>query len=219
MNQNLTEMVFILDMSGSMWSLTSDTIGGYNTLINNQKKEKGDANVTTVLFNDKYMTLHDRANIKDVKEMTDREYSPCGSTAMLDAIGNTITSIGKKLAEMPEADRPGSVIVTIITDGYENRSREYTWNQVKEMITHQREKYNWVFTFIGANIDTMVVGNNLGIDARLSKSYTANSRGVDSVYKSVSKATTMAREATACGQSVHSACFMDSLSDVLDEVE
>ena len=169
MNKNLTELVYILDMSGSMRPLTSDTIGGYNTLLNQQKKLGEEnpamrANVTTVLFDDRYILLHDRTDIRDVPDITDREYVPLGMTAMLDAIGRTLVSVGQKLAAMPEEERPGLVSVTIITDGQENASTEYTWKQVQAMIKEQREKYSWVFSFIGANIDVAHVSDDLGID-------------------------------------------------------
>lgn len=217
MNQNLTEMVFILDMSGSMCHLTSDTIGGYNSLIKQQKEEPGEANVTTVLFDNRYIMLHDRVNIKDVPEMTTSDYMPCGSTALLDAVGQTINYIGQKLAATPENERPAKVIVTIITDGYENSSCEYSWAKVKEMITHQREKYNWTFTFLGANIDTVEVSNNLGIDARLSKTYTASKVGTDSVYCAVSKGLSFARGVSA--QDTCALDFAENMSTILDEVE
>lgn len=217
MNQNLTEMVLILDMSGSMSPLTSDTIGGYNTLINQQKNEPGDAKVTTVLFDNRYIMLHDHVDIKDVPEMTTKEYMPCGMTAMLDAIGLTINSVGQRLANTPEEERPEKVIFTIITDGYENASREFTYPKIKEMIEHQRNKYSWIFTFIGANIDTAEVGGNLGIDAKLSKTYTASKEGTESVFMATSKAMSYTRGVG--GQSVNCCAFADSLSDILDEVE
>lgn len=188
MRNDLTELVMILDMSGSMHSLRDDTIGGYNTLIDEQKKEEGDACVTTVLFNNNYFMIHDRTDIKDVKPLTEKEYIPSGMTAMLDAVGMAITSVGKALATLPEEERPGKVMVTIITDGYENASKEYTWDIVKAMIKEQREKYSWIFTFIGADIDTMGVSSNLGIDSRLAKTYTKSGYGAQSVYMSVSKA-------------------------------
>ena len=186
MNNNLTEMVFILDMSGSMYSLTDDTIGGYNTLLNEQKAKEGDANVTTVLFNSKSEVIHDRKNIKNVENLTSKEYVPMGNTAMLDAVGNTIQRIGQKLANMPEEERPGNVVVTIITDGMENDSREFNWEQIQSMIKEQREKYSWIFTFIGANIDVMDISQRMGIDSRLAKSYTASKAGTGSVYKAMS---------------------------------
>lgn len=222
MNNNLTEMVFILDMSGSMSDLASDTIGGYNSLIEEQKKQDGDANITTVLFDDRYIILHDRVDIKKVNSLTSNEYCPRGMTAMLDAVGRTINSIGEKLAATPEAERPGNVVVTIITDGYENASKEYTWKAVQDMIKEQREKYSWVFTFIGANIDTKTVSESLGIDARLAKSYTANKAGTDSVYKTMSKAVTYTRSVSACKMSDNTALNEEELTEmsaVMDEIK
>lgn len=222
MNNNLTEMVFILDMSGSMSDLASDTIGGYNSLIEEQKKQAGDANITTVLFDDRYIVLHDRVDIKKVNSLTSNEYCPRGMTAMLDAVGRTINSIGEKLAATPEAERPGNVVVTIITDGYENASKEYTWKAVQDMIKEQREKYSWVFTFIGANIDTKTVSESLGIDARLAKSYTANKVGTNSVYKTMSKAVTYTRSVSACKMSNNTALNekeLTEMSAVMDEIK
>lgn len=222
MNNNLTEMVFILDMSGSMSDLASDTIGGYNSLIEEQKKQAGDANITTVLFDDRYIILHDRVDIKKVNPLTSSEYCPRGLTAMLDAVGRTINSIGEKLAATPEAERPGNVVVTIITDGYENSSKEYTWKAVQDMIKEQREKYSWVFTFIGANIDTKTVSESLGIDARLAKSYTANKVGTDSVYKTMSKAVSYTRSASARKMNNNTALNDEELTEmsaVMDEIK
>ena len=220
MNNNLTEMVFILDMSGSMVNLTSDTIGGYNSLINEQRKQPGEANITTVLFDHRYNLLHDRISIKDVPELTIREYMPSGMTAMLDAVGMTITSIGQKLNNTPEEERPGSVVVTIITDGMENASKEYTWKQVQSMIKEQREKYNWVFTFIGANIDVAKVSNDLGIDSRLSKSYTASKTGTSTVYSAMSKAVSYTRGvmSTKTDSSVSEEDY-SALSEIMDEIK
>ena len=212
MRTDLTELLMILDMSGSMYSLRDDTIGGYNSLIEEQKKEEGSAIVTTVLFNDGYSVVHDRVDINDVKPMTSADYVPQGTTAMLDAVGKAITSIGQKLAEMPEEQRPSKVMVTIITDGYENASREYSWDVIKAMIKEQREKYSWIFTFIGADIDTMSVSNNLGIDSRLSKSYTKSVDGSNSVYKSVSKAMKRVRASV-------DSVSMDEVSADLDEIK
>ena len=212
MRTDLTELLMILDMSGSMYSLRDDTIGGYNSLIEEQKKEEGSAIVTTVLFNDGYSVVHDRIDINDVKPMTSADYVPQGTTAMLDAVGKAITSIGQKLAETPEEQRPSKVMVTIITDGYENASREYSWDVIKAMIKEQREKYSWIFTFIGADIDTMSVSNNLGIDSRLSKSYTKSVDGSNSVYKSVSKAMKRVRASV-------DAVSMEEVSADLDEIK
>ena len=214
MNKNLTELVMILDMSGSMQPLQYDTIGGYNTLIEEQKKEEGEAFVTTVLFDDRYIVLHDRTNIKDVELLTDRQYVPRGMTAMLDAVGRTIVSVGQTLAEMPEDERPGKVMVTIITDGYENASREYSWASVQKMIKEQREKYNWIFTFIGADIDNIKVSDNLGIDRSMSKKYTKNAAGSKSVYASVSNSMKKVRNAQVVTTDLY--C---EVAKELDEIE
>ena len=192
MNYNLTELVYILDMSGSMAPLAKDTIGGYNSMIEQQKKLNLEtpgmkANVTTVLFDDRYIMLHDRADLDTVTEMTSKEYVPTGMTAMLDAIGKTVVSVGQKLAAMPEDERPGLVSVTIITDGYENASKEYTWDAIRKMIKEQREKYSWLFSFVGANIDVNKTVYDLGIDRSFAASYTASEAGVESVYTSLTK--------------------------------
>lgn len=213
MNNNLTELIMILDMSGSMFALREDTIGGYNSLIEQQKKEKGEAVVTTVLFDHEYILLHDRKNIKEVSALTNDDYSPRGSTAMLDAIGRTLVSVGHKLAELPEEERPGKVMVTIITDGYENASREYSWETIKKMIEEQRSKYSWVFTFIGADIDNMQVSNSLGIDPRFSKKYTKSMAGTASVYNSVSKSMAKMRN------SVDASCALSEIAEELNNIE
>ena len=219
MNKNLTEMVFILDMSGSMSHLTDDTIGGYNSLLNEQKKQEGDANVTTVLFDDRYILLHDRKNIKKVKELTTKDYMPCGRTAMLDAVGKTIVSVGQKLAAMKEEDRPCNVVVTIITDGMENSSVEYTWDK-KTMIKEQREKYSWIFTFIGANIDVKKVSEDLGIDSRLSKKYTASKVGTDSVFRAMCDTVSFSRKAASTrSSSADIESEMSAMNDIMDDIK
>lgn len=214
MKDNLTEVIFILDMSGSMSPYTQDTIGGYNKLLEDQKKAAGDANVTTVCFDNRYILIHDRKNIKEVEPITEKEYYPSGTTALLDAIGKTIRDVGKKLADMNEADRPSQVIVTIITDGYENASREYTWSQVQSMIKEQREKYSWIFTFIGANIDVEKMSDDLGIDKRLAKKYTASSKGTGAVYGTMSDVVSNVRHATMSKQIID----FDDMSVQMDAV-
>lgn len=217
MKKGLTQMVFVLDMSGSMSPLREDTIGGYNSMIADQKKEAGDAIVTTVLFDNRYIMLHDGVNIQDVKEMTEKEYLPLGSTAMLDAVGRTINHVGQKLASMPEEERPEKVIFTIVTDGAENSSKEFNWETVRNMIKHQREKYSWVFTFLGANIDVDRVSDNLGIDKMLSKRYTASKIGTQKVFNATSKTMSFARGVSVDSlNNAHTKCCMSS---VLDEVE
>lgn len=217
MKKNLTQMVFILDMSGSMSHLTADTIGGYNSLIEQQKREPGEAIVTTVLFDHRYIVLHDGVDIQSVPEMTTNDYMPYGTTAMLDAVGKTINSVGQRLASLPEEERPEKVIVTIVTDGAENTSTEFTWKTVKEMIKHQKNKYNWIFTFLGANIDTMKVSGDLGISPQLSKTYIPSEIGTEAVYSATSKAMSFARGVDV--SVMNCAATVDSLSDILDEVE
>ena len=217
MKKGLTQIVFVLDMSGSMSPLTMETIGGYNAMIADQKKEEGDALVTTVLFDHRYIMIHDGVNIKEVKDMTTAEYMPSGMTAMLDAVGMTINHVGQKLAAMPEWERPGKVLFTIITDGYENSSKEFDWPTIKNMIKHQREKYSWVFTFLGANIDTDKVSNDLGIDQMLSKKYTANNIGTQSVFNATSKAVSFARSVDV--SSINTTSTLSYMSQALDEVK
>jgi len=183
MNQNLTEIVFILDRSGSMGGLENDTIGGFNGFVKKQA-EAGQTSLTTVLFDDKYEILHNGIDARDIT-LTEREYFTRGSTALLDAVGKTINDVGKRLDETPEASRPGKVIFVITTDGLENASREFSYDQVKKMITHQSEKYSWEFVFMGANIDFAKEGNKLGISADRSFGWTANSAGVNVMYRSV----------------------------------
>lgn len=223
MNNNLTELVYILDMSGSMGILAEDTIGGYNSLLNQQKKlgeenQEMRANVTTVLFDDRYILLHDRADIRDVPDITDREYVPKGMTAMLDAIGRTLAGVGQSLAETPEEERPGLVSVTIITDGLENASKEYGWDVVRKMIKEQREKYSWVFSFIGANIDVEKTGDDLGIDRKMLREFTASKDGMASVFASVTRGTSamrsMAMAPQADGQSME-----DAMAGALEDIK
>ncbi len=186
MKKDLTEMVFILDRSGSMSHLAGDTIGGFNSMIRDQKKEKGEANVTTVLFDNQYEILHDHLPIKKIAPLTDKEYFARGMTALLDAVGLTIQSVGARLAATPEAERPGKVIFVITTDGLENASHEYTADQVREMITHQQEKYDWNFIFLGANMDAVHEAAKYGIGADFARTYTASGKGTADLYVGVS---------------------------------
>jgi uncharacterized protein YegL len=217
MKKGLTQMVFVLDMSGSMSPLTMETIGGYNAMIADQKKEEGDALVTTVLFDHRYNMIHDGVNIKEVKDMTTAEYMPTGMTAMLDAVGMTINHVGQKLAALPEEERPEKVLFTVVTDGKDNSSKEFNWKTVRNMIKHQHDKYSWVFTFLGANIDVDRVSDNLGIDKMLSKRYTASKIGTQKVFNAISKTMSFARGVSVDSlNNAHTKCCMSS---VLDEVE
>jgi uncharacterized protein YegL len=188
MKQNLTEIVFILDRSGSMSDLTNDTIGGFNSFISEQKKVAGEAVLTTVLFNDKYEILHNGIDIKKVAPLTDKEYSARGSTALLDAIGKTINSVGERLASTKEDDRPEKVVFVITTDGEENASVVFSQSQVKAMIEHQTEKYSWQFLFLGANIDAVSTAQSYGINADFASNHTASAVGIASVFGALSVA-------------------------------
>jgi uncharacterized protein YegL len=193
MRQDLTEVVAILDRSGSMAHLASDTIGGFNKFIEDQKKVSGEAFLTTVLFDDRYEFLHDGVNIKDVKPITEKEYFARGMTALLDAVGRTVNRVGEKLFKMDEADRPSKVIVLIITDGAENSSNEFTSQQVKEMIEIQRSVYNWEFLFFGANIDSFSAAASIGISQMRSVNFSANKGGVSSTLDAMCLATSIYR--------------------------
>lgn len=182
MRENLTEMVFVLDRSGSMSGLAVDTIGGFNELIEKQKKIEGDAYVTTVLFDHEYEVLHDHVALEEVAPLTDKEYFARGSTALLDAVGRTIDAVGARLAAAPEEERPAHVVFVITTDGMENSSREYTAQRVRGMIEHQQQKYSWQFVFLGANMDAVSEARNLGISAKYAADFTPSHSGVRKMY-------------------------------------
>jgi len=188
MKNKLTELVFILDKSGSMSGLEDDTIGGFNAMIAKQQKEAGQAIVTTVLFDDKYELLHDRINITGIKPITDKEYYIGGSTALLDAVGKTIRKIGNAQKYISEDQRAGKVVFVITTDGMENASREYSYEKIKNMIEHQKSIYDWEFIFLGANIDAISTAEKFGIHADRAANYHADSQGMSLNYSVVSSA-------------------------------
>ncbi len=186
MYTDLTEIVFLLDRSGSMNGLENDTIGGFNGFVKKQTKA-GRTILTTILFDDKYEILHNGADAKNIA-LTDKEYFTRGRTALLDAIGKTINELGKRLNETQEDKRPGKIIFVITTDGYENASTEFSYDAVKNMIAHQTEKYGWEFIFMGANIDVAKESGKLGIRADQAFCFTANAAGVAGSFKIVSSA-------------------------------
>lgn len=186
MKENFTSVNVIIDKSGSMAGLTNDTIGGFNTFVADQKNVPGDVAFTLCLFSTSYQLVHDAVELASVPDLNNKIYRPSGSTALLDALGTTIDNVGSKLAAMPEEDRPSKVIFLIITDGEENSSRKYNLDQIRSMVTHQRETYSWEFVFMGANIDAISAGTNLGIAATNSVNYTASSIGTKSLYNNVS---------------------------------
>lgn len=183
---NTTELVFILDRSGSMAGLESDTVGGFNAMIEKQKQEDGTAYVSTVLFDNVSEVLHDRIPLKDVPKMTKKEYTVRGSTALIDAIGSAIHHIGNIHKYARSEDVPAHTVFVITTDGMENASRKYSADEVKNMIKRQKEKYGWEFLFIGANIDAVETAARYGIDSNRAVNYTADSRGTQVLYESIS---------------------------------
>ena len=183
MKKNLTEMVFILDKSGSMSGLEADTIGGFNGMIEKQKKEEGEALVSTVLFSDESMVLHDRVDLAKIEPMTDRQYYVGGCTALIDAIGGAIHHIGNVHKYAREEDRPEHTIFIITTDGMENASRHYTSDRVKAMVQRQKEKYGWEFLFLGANIDAIKTAGRFGIRADRAANYNSDHVGTALNYE------------------------------------
>ena len=192
-----TELIFILDRSGSMVGLETDTIGGFNGMIKRQKKEPGDVTVTTVLFDDDYELLHDRIPLKGIHEMTEKEYFVRGSTALLDAIGKTIHKIGHVQKHTAKEARADKVLFVITTDGMENASREYTYERIHKMIAHQKQRYGWEFLFLGANIDAEATAERFGIDRSRAATYHADSKGTQLNYAVVSEAVSAFRSCSS----------------------
>lgn len=212
MKDNLTELVFILDRSGSMYGLEAETIGGYNSMIEKQKLEPGEAKVTTVLFDHAYEVLYDAVDLQKIEPMTAVQYFPRGSTALMDAIGRTINNVGTRLSATPEAERPSQVIVVITTDGYENASSEFTKAKVKEMIEHQTNKYSWKFMFLGANIDAAAEAQSIGISGDWTAQYAATDIGTKSVYACVDSMVSTLRSAGEANCTL-SACYAAAEAD------
>ncbi len=188
MRKNLTEMVFILDRSGSMAGLESDTIGGFNSMIEKQKRVEGEALVSTVIFDGESEVIHDRVSLKDIKPLTENEYSVRGCTALIDAIGGAIHHIGNIHKYAREEDIPEHTVFVITTDGMENASRRYSSDEVKKMIERQKEKYGWEFLFLGANIDAVETAKHFGIGADRAVNYHSDHQGTKLNYEVLSEA-------------------------------
>ena len=197
MKKNLTELVFILDRSGSMAGLERDTIGGFNAMIEKQKREQGEAIVSTVIFDNVSEVIHDRVPLERIKPITERDYYVRGCTALLDAVGGAIHHIGNVHKYAREEDRPEKTLFVITTDGMENASRKYSYGRLKEMIERQKEKYGWEFLFLGANIDAAKEAARFGITADRAANYRADSVGTGVIYESVSEAITQVRACAA----------------------
>lgn len=193
MRENLTEVVFILDRSGSMSGLESDTIGGFNAMIEKQRKGDGEVLVSTVLFSDQSEVLHDRADVKDVRPLTEAEYSVGGSTALLDAIGGAIHHIGNVHRYARPEDVPERTLFVITTDGQENASRRYGLRKVRQMIELEKSRYGWEFLFLGANIDAIQTAAHFGIGRDRAANYCSDSEGTRLNYDVMSEAISTVR--------------------------
>ena len=187
MKNNITELVFILDRSGSMAGLESDTIGGFNSLIEKQRKQDGECYVSTIIFDHVSEVLHDRVKLSEVDKLTENDYTVRGATALIDAIGGAIHHIGNVHKYARPEDVPEHTMFVIMTDGMENASRRYSRDKVKRMIEHEKEKYGWEFLFIGANIDSVETARHFGIGADRSVNYHADSQGTAVVFETVSE--------------------------------
>lgn len=193
MKKNLTEIVFILDRSGSMCGLEDDTVGGFNSMLDKQKKQSGQALVSTVLFDDRTRVLHDRVPIEKVRPMSRRDYMIGGATALNDAVGQAIHHIGMIHKYARREDRPERTLFVITTDGMENASRFYSCEQIRTMIRRQKERYGWEFLFLGANIDAVNTARQLGIQADCAVNYRSDSQGTALNYECISQAISQVR--------------------------
>ena len=197
MRKGLTELVMILDRSGSMSGLEADTIGGFNGMIKKQKQEEGEAFVSVLLFDDKAEVLYDRVPIDRVEEMTAKQYYVRGCTALLDAVGGAVRHIGNIHKYARVEDRPEKTIFVITTDGMENASREYTYEQVKRMVERQKEQYGWEFLFLGANIDAIETAGRFGISADRAANYHSDHEGTALNYEVLADAVCAMRVSAA----------------------
>ena len=200
MKKNLTELVFILDRSGSMHGMESDTLGGFNAMIEKQKKLEGQAYVSTVLFDNENVVLHDRVSLHKIRPMTERDYTPRGCTALLDAIGSAIHHIGNVHKYARKEDVPEHTVFVIITDGKENASYRYTAERVEQMIEKEKTQYGWEFLFLGANIDAVATAKHFGINKERAVTYRADKEGTKLNYDVVNEAVAHVRacEAIPC---------------------
>ena len=183
--KNKTDITIILDRSGSMESVKQDTIGGFNNFLSEQQKVEGEASLSLVQFDDQYEVVYENRDIQAAARLTEATFQPRGSTALFDAVGRTINAVGARLAALPEQERPDSVLFVIMTDGFENASREFTAAKINEMISHQRDVYQWEFMFIGANQDAVLSARAIGIQAGAALTYAANEEGTQIAFSLV----------------------------------
>ncbi|HLM02812.1 MAG TPA: vWA domain-containing protein [Pyrinomonadaceae bacterium] len=180
--KNKTDITIILDRSGSMDSVKTDTIGGFNSFLEGQREIEGEASLSLVQFDDQYEVVYLDRDIKAAERLTDATFQPRGMTALYDAVGRTINSVGQRLAALPEPERPDKILLVIMTDGFENSSREFNSAKIAEMITHQRDVYKWQFMFIGANQDAVLSAREIGLPTHAALTYAPNAAGTRAVY-------------------------------------
>lgn len=197
MKANNIELVFILDKSGSMAGLESDTLGGFNSMLKKQKNKEGEAKITTILFNNTTSIIHDRFDIEDVSPLTEDDYFAGGSTALLDAVGNAIKKVENIQNRLPASKKSDKVMFVIITDGLENASRQYSYHKIKQMIESTKESMGWEYIFLGANIDAVDVAGSIGIRGDRAANYHADARGLRKSYSTVNDAVSSMRECCA----------------------
>lgn len=193
MKPGLSHIVVALDKSGSMQEVRDDAIGGFNRFLEDQQKEPGQATITLVLFDHLYHCVLDFVDLKQAEPLNATTYAPNGNTALLDAIGRTIDDVGKKLAALPEDDRPEKVVFAILTDGMENSSSDYTRDRVKKMIQHQTEAYKWEFIYLAANVDAFATGAGMGINPRSTRSFASNPQGTRGAFDQISQVVSVSR--------------------------
>ena len=188
-----THLICVLDRSGSMESVVNDAIGGFNTFMEEQKKQPGTMSVTLVLFDHEYLVPFKNADIKEIEPLDRTTYVPRGMTALLDAVGRSVNEAGAELDKMKEKDKPEKVIVCILTDGHENASKEFKRDQIKKMIEHQKDKYSWAFVFLAANQDAFEEGSRLGIDAAYTSNFAPDGKGTRDAFEFLNDAVTSAK--------------------------
>lgn len=198
--KNLTEIVCIIDKSGSMDVVRGDTIGGFNSFLKEQKKAPGEANFTLVLFDHEYHLMQDGKSIEQVEELDEKTYIPGGTTALLDAIGKTTDSVGKRLAKIEDKDRPEKVIVAILTDGLENASSDYSRKKIFDMIGHQKDRYKWEFMFLAAGQDAIQAGASINISVANCANYLNTSKGIRKTYGAIGQSVSCFRATGTIGK-------------------
>ena len=208
MKTGLTDITVVLDRSGSMSAVVGDTIGGFNSFLKSQKDlNVGEANITLTQFDTEFEVVYSGKNVKDAPNLTTETFVPRGMTALYDAIGKTINEVGLRIKNTAESERPSNVIMVIITDGYENSSKEFTGSMINDMINHQRDTYKWDFVFLGANQDAIKTAASIGIQVGASLTYSDNSMGTACAYSSIARATSDYR--SSGGLSMSSGFFSD----------